>query len=168
MAKQVFSDGIDYQRVRIYRGIPYLPDTKVAVSPNGHIYFPRRSCPDDFALAGDNYQMWLVHELTHVWQYQHGFKTWWAGLLLMASGGYFNRKAYTYPRLELITCFGKLNMEQQADLLAHYYAARYLKLPFYNSRLAAFQTALAPFLSDCRQKNLLPRYCFCHFFAGRF
>ena len=50
-ARQVFGDAIDYQRVKIYRGIPLLPRLKVAVAPNGHIYFPRDLCPPDFTEA---------------------------------------------------------------------------------------------------------------------
>ena len=76
MAKLIFADSIDYARVKIYRGIPCLPTIQVAVSPNGNIYFPRNNCPDDFALASESHQIWMIHELTHVWQYQQGFKTW--------------------------------------------------------------------------------------------
>lgn len=158
LARRIFSDGIDYARVKIYRGIPYLPDFKAAVAPNGHIFFPRRNCPDDFVLAGHSHQMWLIHELTHVWQYQHGFQTWWAGILLFATGGYFRHKAYMYPPPDTITHFGSLNMEQQADLLAHYFAARHLPNNIYKPQLQAFQTALQPFLDNPHQRKLLPRY----------
>ena len=80
MAKLIFADSIDYARVKIYQGIPCLPTMQVAVSPNGNIYFPRNNCPDDFALASESHQIWMIHELTHVWQYQQGFKTWLGGL----------------------------------------------------------------------------------------
>lgn len=161
LASLVFSDGIDYANVKIYCGIPYLPDINIAIVPNGHIFFPRHNCPADFALAGRSHQMWLIHELAHVWQYQLGFKTWWAGILLMAAGGYVRRKAYVYPPLHTITHFRDLNMEQQADLIAHYYAAHYLPHNTYTRKLPDFQTALKPFLNNPYQKNLLPRYrCF--------
>ncbi|WP_232507514.1 type IV secretion protein Rhs [Neisseria weixii] len=153
-----FSDGIDYARVKIYRGIPYLPDINVAIAPNGNVYFPRQNCPADFALAGHSYQMWLIHELTHVWQHQLGFKTWWAGILLMAVGGYVRRKAYVYPPPHGIEHFSDLNMEQQADLLAHYYAARYLPHNPHSHHLHAFQTALHAFLDNPLQRQLLPHY----------
>ena len=67
-AHQVFGEAIDYSRVKIYRGIPLLPRLKVAVAPNGHIYFPRDLCPPDFTEAEPHFQVWLIHELTHVWQ----------------------------------------------------------------------------------------------------
>ena len=85
MAKLIFADSIDYARVKIYRGIPCLPTMQVAVSPNGNIYFPRNNCPDDFALASASYQIWMIHELTHVWQYQQGFKTWWADCFCLSA-----------------------------------------------------------------------------------
>ena len=97
MAKLIFADSIDYARVKIYQGIPCLPTMQVAVSPNGNIYFPRNNCPDDFALASESHQIWMIHELTHVWQYQQGFKTWLGGLFLFVSGGYRRRRAYPYP-----------------------------------------------------------------------
>ncbi|WP_416190976.1 type IV secretion protein Rhs [Neisseria sp. CCUG12390] len=164
LARRIFSDGIDYMRIKIYRGIPYLSNINVAVAPNGHIFFPRKNCPDDFVLAGRSHQIWLIHELTHVWQYQLGFKTWWAGILLMAAGGYVRRKAYVYPPLHTITHFSDLNMEQQADLIAHYYAARYLSDKRYTQYLPDFQTALQPFLDNPHHKNLLPRYRRFNFF----
>lgn len=158
LARRIFSDGIDYARVKIYRGIPYLPAINVAVSPNGHIYFPRSNCPADFALAGSSHQMWLIHELTHVWQFQQGFHTWWAGILLMAAGGYLRRKAYVYPPPSQIKRFGDLNMEQQADLVAHYFAACHLPENHYSDKLPEFQTALRDFLDNPHHPSLLPKY----------
>ncbi|MCP1660718.1 type IV secretion protein Rhs [Neisseria perflava] len=156
-ARRIFSDGIDYPKVRIYRGIPYLPNLSVAVSPNGHIYFPRRNCPPDFVLESANHQVWLIHELTHVWQYQNGYRTWLAGLRLFALGGYFRRRAYRYPQISSICHFSDLNMEQQADMLAHYYTACYLPCSAYAPKRADFQTALSGFLENPCQKAWLPK-----------
>lgn len=158
MAKTVFSDGIDYTRVRIRRGLPLMPNMKVAVSPNGCIYFPKQSCPADFALADRSYRIWLIHELTHVWQYQQGFRTWLGGLALALSGGYLKRRAYAYPPPEQITSFNDLNMEQQADLIAHYFAAKNLPGSRYCADLPKFQTALKDFLTNPNQPSLLPKY----------
>ena len=86
MAKQVFADGIDFNRIKIYRGIPLLPNPNTAIAPNGNIYFPRKHCPDDFTQAGIAYKIWLIHELTHVWQHQRGHKVWLSGLFIMLKG----------------------------------------------------------------------------------
>lgn len=158
LARLVFSDGIDYTRVKIYRGIPCLPALNVAVSPNGHIYFPRRNCPGDFACTAPHYAVWLVHELTHVWQYQHGYRTWLGGLMLSVKGGYRKRCCYAYPPPAEIRRFADLNMEQQADLVAHYYAARFLAWPQYRNNLPHFETVLDGFLKNPHDTSLLPKY----------
>ncbi|UOO80795.1 DUF4157 domain-containing protein [Uruburuella testudinis] len=157
-ARRLFGSSIDYSRVKIYRGIPCLPSLNVAVAPCNHIYFPRDNCPPDFTRAAPNYQIWLMHELTHVWQHQQGYRPWLGGLLLALTGGYRKRSAYVYPPLQHITRFSALNMEQQADLLAHYYAARYLDWPRYRIELPMFQTALKDFLNNPHDVSLLPSY----------
>jgi len=103
----------------------------------------------------------MIHELTHVWQYQQGFKTWLGGLFLFVSGGYRRRRAYLYPKLSDICHFGMLNMEQQADLLAHYYASCYLKGNIYNAQNQTFQKILKSFIDDPCQKEWLPQ---CRFY----
>ncbi|MCQ9325698.1 type IV secretion protein Rhs [Neisseria dentiae] len=158
LARLVFSDGIDYGRVKIYRGMPLLPNLNVAVAPNGHIYFPRRNCPDDFTCTGTHYAVWLIHELTHVWQYQHGYRTWLGGLMLAVKGGYRQRCCYAYPPPVCIRSIADLNMEQQADLIAHYYAARFLKWPQYQADLPHFEAALSGFLANPHDITLLPKY----------
>lgn len=109
MAKQVFADGIDFNRIKIYRGIPFLPNPNTAIAPNGNIYFPRKHYPDDFTQAGIAYKIWLIHELTHVWQHQRGHKVWLSGLFIMLKGGYRKRKAYAYPMP--LPHFNQLNIE---------------------------------------------------------
>ncbi|ASK27852.1 type IV secretion protein Rhs [Neisseria chenwenguii] len=157
-AKKIFSDGICYEKVKIYRGFPCLPDLGMAIAPFGHIHFPKQHCPPDFMLADGGYQMWLIHELTHVWQFQNGFQAWFGGFILALCGGYHRQKAYAYPPLADITELGRLNMEQQADLVSHYYAASCLPNSVRTKHLAAFQTALKDFLDNPKQKKLLPKY----------
>ena len=91
LARSVFGNHLDYAAVRICRAPKWLT---AAVSPNGSIYYPAPHYLDDFSQAGTSYQIWLIHELTHVWQWQHGFQTWLGGLLLWTRGGYLGRRAY--------------------------------------------------------------------------
>ncbi|WP_373741315.1 type IV secretion protein Rhs [Neisseria sp.] len=158
MARKVFSDGIDYARVKIWCGIPFLPFVKAAVSPNGWIFFPKASFCDDFSCQDPSYQSWLIHELTHVWQYQQGFKTWFGGLVLSCQGGYIQRRAYHYPKPEEIRSFGSLNMEQQADVVAHYFGERFLSAKPQPQRLAEFERILSVFSYHPHNRNLLPSY----------
>ena len=138
MAKQVFSDSIDFHRIKIYRGIPLLPNANTAIAPNGNIYFPRKHCPEDFTQAGIAYKIWL------------------SGLFIMLKGGYRKRKAYAYPIP--LPHINQLNIEQQADLIAHYFAATFLPKNIYTPQQPIFQTALADFLHNPHDKNLCPRY----------
>ena len=158
LARQIFSDGIDYSRVKLYRGIPFLSFLKVAISPNGHIYFPPRHYPENFAQAEAHYQVWLIHELTHVWQYQNGFHTWLGGLLLALRGGYYRQRCYRYPDIEGITSFAHLNMEQQADVVAHYAAGKCFNWQSYQCRLPAYEACLQDFLANPANPELLPAY----------
>ncbi|SUA35767.1 Uncharacterised protein [Neisseria zoodegmatis] len=158
MARLVFSDGIDYTRVKVCRGIPMMPALKVAMVPNGNIYFPPDDSPCDFTASKEYYQIWLMHEITHVWQYQMGYRTWLGGMMLSVKGGYINRKSYAYPPPAEVKSFSGLNMEQQADFVAHYYAARYLKWPAYLPNLPHYERVLAPLLRNPRQTSLLPAY----------
>ena len=157
-ARLIFSDGIDYSRVFVSRGIPLLPALKVAMVPNGNIYFPRNDCPCDFTACEGYYRVWLIHELTHVWQYQLGYRTWLGGALLSLKGGYINRRAYAYPPPAEVGSFSALNMEQQADFVAHYYAVRYLEWAAYLPDLPHYERVLRPLLDNPHQHSLLPAY----------
>ncbi|EGV38096.1 hypothetical protein [Neisseria weaveri] len=157
-ARLIFSDGLDYTRIKIYRGLPFFPWHKQAVSPNGHIYFPAQHCPEDFTQAQANYHIWFIHEITHVWQYQNGYKTWLGGLITALRGGYFRQRCYRYPNPKKLSCISQLNMEQQADFIAYYYAATHLNLPHLAPDLPAFQTALNNLFCNPGNKNLLPAY----------
>ena len=162
-ARQVFGEAIDYQRVKIYRGIPLLPYLKVAVAPNGHIYFPRDLCPPDFTEAEPHFQVWLIHELTHVWQSQQGFRPWLGGLLLALRGGYYRKRCYHYPAVAEghLPDFGALNMEQQAEVVAHYFAAEHLHFKQYQSRLPLLRECIQPFLNHPTWLGLLPSHSRC-------
>lgn len=159
-AHQVFGEAIDYSRVKIYRGIPLLPRLKVAVAPNGHIYFPRDLCPPDFTEVEPHFQVWLIHELTHVWQSQHGFRPWFGGLLLALRGGYYRKRCYHYPAVAEghLPDFGALNMEQQAEVVAHYFAGQCLRWQHYYCHLNHYEACLKDFLEQPKDKSLLPTY----------
>ena len=161
LARTVFADAIDYARVRICTGAWWLRG-ETAVAPNGHIYFPRSAWQADFAQASAGAQMWLIHELTHVWQHQLGYSVARAGVALFLRGGYRARRAYDYGfGCDQMPDFASLNMEQQADMLAHYYAAAVLGLPKYQAQLPLLQAALKDFLRYPTWLALLPNHSRC-------
>jgi hypothetical protein len=80
-----------------------------------HIYFPNGT----FGESG--FVPWLIHELTHVWQYQRGAPV--GNVIVSAFRGHYDyggeeglRKAWADG-----DNFGDFGFEQQGDILQHYY-----------------------------------------------
>ena len=99
----------------------------------GHIYFPKGS----FDAPG--FVPWLIHELTHVWQYQHDAPL--GNVIVSAFKGNYDyggeaglRKAWADG-----DSFGDFGFEQQGDILQHYY-----------QRLGGDTSAFDPFLAQVR------------------
>ncbi|WP_274584230.1 type IV secretion protein Rhs [Neisseria leonii] len=152
-AALLFGSSLDTDAVWIYCGLPFWPWHRTAVSPNGHIYFPRRAFRDDFTQEPHALK-WLVHELVHVWQWQNGFHTLLGGLLLACRGGYFRGRAYRCPPPEQIDCLSQLNMEQQAEILADYFMRRYTAA----NSVQAIPPYLDGFCRNPADRSLMPRY----------
>ena len=118
----IFADSVDYSSVHIYKvQIPsFLPHN--AISFGGNIYFPADYYCEDFSITSEHFKHWIVHEMTHVWQSQNGFPVLYAGILLFITGGYLNKRAYSYKKAILRgKDFSQLNMEQQASLLSDFF-----------------------------------------------
>ena len=111
-ARRIFGTAINYAIVVVHRGkyIFFQPDD-TAMTPNGQIYFPTPVYKDDFS-TNPRDASWIIHELTHVWQYHQG-----VNLILAAP---FSRN-YHYGALTSTTNFSALNIEQQAAVVADYY-----------------------------------------------
>ena len=60
LAESVFYQSIDYDRVRVSRVGP-------SWTVSGNVIF----VPSDFTLSNDGHAATFIHELVHVWQYQH-------------------------------------------------------------------------------------------------
>lgn len=142
-AQRVFAAGLNYEAVRIHecaswpntihriglrlRRLPYdnLPN---AVTLGNHCYFPLQLLetlvpPHDRAF----YKLpWLIHELTHVWQYQH----WGWRYLALALQTQLREGANAYDfggegglreKYALGWEFKDFNLEQQGDIARSYY-----------------------------------------------
>lgn len=121
LARSVFGEAIDYDRVRI--------STRrwgwAAICFWSHITFPpSHPAPRDIAFQGWRDRALLIHELTHVWQFQtSSIRTLmsWAGVLL--SGGYgAGARGYRYPLPP--KPWAACNLEQQASMVEHAYLLR--------------------------------------------
>lgn len=159
MASPIFKDSIDYSMPRVhdeeYLPFGFQPDD-TAMTPNGEIYFNPSYYKDDFSSASDNDKIWFMHEMTHVWQYQLGYAVKWNAVKLQAHGNYSN--VYKYDtQADAHKTLQNFNMEQQGDLVANYFAAKYLIDRRYQSDLAFFETVLAEFLRNPKNAALLPK-----------
>ncbi len=171
MASLVFGEAIDYARVRIHRG-SYLwfnlqhPHTVMA--PDGGIYFMPPQYRDDFSFQDARARLLFIHEMVHVWQYQRGYRLRWHGLCLALAGAYASGRAYRYDaRLsEPRRVFSDFNMEQQGEIVAHYFGARYLGLGAHLGKLGGLERVLAAFLRDPRDRALLPKPWFARLLAA--
>jgi hypothetical protein len=142
-ASKVFAASLDYARVRVHECTSFtnsinkignyvkkLPQTNVpnAVTLGNHCYFPVRLLTE-YVEPGhsDEYKIWwLVHELTHAWQYQHLGWTY----ILRALNAQLREKEGAYKfggregliksRAENKT-FLSFNMEAQGEITSSYY-----------------------------------------------
>ncbi|MDB5799364.1 MAG: hypothetical protein JWL63_303 [Rhodocyclales bacterium] len=167
MARKVFKDSLDYGKVKIHKGglLGVPASSKNAMTPMGEIHFPPKAFQPDYSTAStqDAMKVLFIHEMTHVWQYQMGYSVWFNGVVISAKGGYAGgAPAYNY---DAVADAGKsmpdFNMEQQGNLVAHYFDASYLAGNDAQHRrhvadLAFFQQVLANFLRNPSDVSLLP------------
>jgi len=120
LARGVFGDALKVERVRIHNR-RYLPWQKkgIAMAPNGHVYFHELDYKADFSLH-DGDAAWLVHELTHAWQHQHGRSVILRGLVEQ-TGAYLGYSPYKYGKLDPARAFGSYKNEQQAAIVEDHF-----------------------------------------------
>jgi len=156
MASLLFGGAIDYGRVRIHgrRYLPFQPKN-CAMTPNGSIYFHRSCFLPDYT-AGDPLTIhWFMHEMVHVWQHHLGYPVRLRGAIRLGL-------PYHYELREGAS-LADYNMEAQGDLLADYFALKYMHKPHimrqrrYAHSLALYQIVLAGFLADPRNPANLPQ-----------
>jgi len=122
LARTLFGDEIDYQKVRVYFR-PWLyawPRQNISMAPDGNIYFSPRLVRHADMTATPATRAHFIHEMTHVWQYQNGVNIKREAVKLMLRHKFNYNAAYDYD-LDKTTDFKKLNIEQQARLLEDYY-----------------------------------------------
>jgi hypothetical protein len=158
MASLLFGDAIDYARVRVHnrRYLPLgLQPKNCAMTPNGSIYFHHSCFLPDYT-AGDPLTIhWFMHEMVHVWQHHLGYPVKLRGAIRIGL-------SYSYE-LRIDATLADYNMEAQGDLLADYFALKFMKKPRvmrqrrYVGQLALFEQVLASFLADPLDRSNLPR-----------
>lgn len=117
LAFRIFGRSIDYARVRLI-----TLDALEYRTVGNNIYIPR-----NFTIANAEIAQTLIHELTHVWQYQHGGTSYISISLssqIAAGIGRGNRNfAYDY-QLAGGESFFDFSPEQQGSIVENYFAMR--------------------------------------------
>ena len=160
MCKLIFKDAIDYSLVKVHNHEYFwfgMQNDNTAFTPNGELYFnPDRFQSDFSASQKDADKIWFMHEMVHVWQKQLGYSLWWNGARILFSGGYSDGSAYQYSTTkDAGKSLADFNMEQQGELIADYYAAKYLKISV--SKIPFLESVLAEFLKEPKNAALLPK-----------
>jgi hypothetical protein len=124
-AFRVFGKSLDYDKVRVAED-PIMSIGGYARTPGNTIYFPPGTTKDkDTAQLRGWYYPFLIHEMTHTWQTQHGVST--AKKIFTALKG---QKAYDYKGPDGLkkaaaegAHFVEFNTEQQASICGDYASA---------------------------------------------
>jgi len=129
LAKEMFGNDIDYTKVRIYdKKWAFFQGNRVAMTPDGNIYFAPDVYKKDFSLASDGSKHFFIHEMTHVWQHQNGQAVLkGAGteqvFIELPSRLGLGKGAYPYE-LDVRKDLLDYGVEQQASIVADYWAMK--------------------------------------------
>ena len=118
LARSIFGDAVDYDRVRMVRRKWWPFQSRgIVMAPTGNIHFHPDSplWSEDFSKERMSLQGLFIHEMNHVWQAQTRGKFY---LVLMRHP--FCR--YNYDLIEG-QAFDHYGLEQQAELLRHRFLA---------------------------------------------
>ena len=162
MLRQVFGSSVDYGSVKLHNHgywmfFGFQPDD-TATAPNGEIYLPADLFSPDFSREFSGRQHLLIHEMTHVWQYQLGYPV----KRVRAPRPNMSYAYHLAPMRKLCD----FNMEAQGNLLADYFLVkfrsdqrniselRYRKTP---GLLAEYERALSDFTAKPSDPGNLPK-----------
>jgi hypothetical protein len=120
LARSVFGEAIDYGRVRIAAG----GFGRFAVTTGARINIPRAYAAADYARERPLARAFLVHELTHVWQFQTRPLWTLASWAWVALGGGYGPGLPGYRYALPIKPWNRLNLEQQASVVEHAFLLR--------------------------------------------
>ncbi|MDF3931929.1 type VI secretion system tip protein VgrG, partial [Pseudomonas citronellolis] len=115
---------------------------------------------DDFSsTANDRDKALFMHEMTHVWQYQLGYRVKWHALWVTSRGA----SAYQY-QLAASGTLSDYNMEQQGEIISDYFMICVLQKPKFvwdptnsSKEPALLEIAVQNFLSDPNDTSSLPK-----------
>jgi len=165
MLRPIFKGSIVYTEVYIHceAFLPFgLQNKLTGMTPNGELYCPDTTTfREDFSAATvtNKDKIWFVHEMAHVWQWNRGYRGRLAAkgaLYGIGTGIFGERRVYEYDKTDKNKTLPDYNMEQQAEIISHFYAAKFLKDAFNLPNLPFLERVLTDFLREPRAVVLLP------------
>ena len=135
MLKLIFKSSLDYGRVKIHgeRFIPILQD--VPMTPFGETYYIPEDYQPDYSSTplqrhvghSEIYQKnTFIHEMVHVWQYQHGMSVVARAISVRACSCLEKCKDPYLYSLDKGSDLKDFGVEQQAQIIADYYSLKHL------------------------------------------
>jgi hypothetical protein len=118
IARSVFGNELDTSQIKLTDDSPAPPN---AVAFPNNIKFPRGELNGPADL---DHRAWLVHELTHIWQYQRGRTVLQLGLDALGHDYNYGGEQGLRDATAQGKRFGDFNYEEQGDILRHYYWKR--------------------------------------------
>jgi hypothetical protein len=145
VGKSVFGDSVNYKRVRVNER---------------ERLFSKRAATAYVTFYTINYwgkmsNAHFLHELTHVWQYQHlGTR-----YMLWAIQGQHSEKGYNYGGEAALSAHQKIglrafNLEQQADIVSDYYQLKHNFGTHWISRNPQFLPLFEPYIAELRERRV--------------
>lgn len=120
ISERIFHNSIEYHNVWIHCD-SYLPfgmqSKNVAMSPNGEIYLRKELYERDFSCSVISKIHLFIHEMTHIWQLEHGV---WVKTIGLTS--WFAKYKYVLKKDKPLKYY---SMEQQAQIIADYYILKF-------------------------------------------
>lgn len=140
IARRVFGETLDLSKIKLAFGCHLMngPNRKMNRTPGNIIFFSQRYSNIQTDADQYRYEDILVHELTHVWQTQHGislFRKVWTALGVV----FHKRKPYDYEGEKGLRekrlqngHFRDYSTEQQGSIMAHYHCCKYHNYKFHS------------------------------------
>ncbi|HOY18364.1 MAG TPA: hypothetical protein PLC89_13750 [Haliscomenobacter sp.] len=133
IARRVFGETLDFSKIKLAFGCQLMngPNRKMSRTPGNTIFLSNKHSNIQTDAGQYHYEDILVHELTHVWQTQHGislFKKVWTALGVV----FHKKKPYDYEGEKGLSekrlqkwHFRDFGTEQQGSIMAHYHCCKY-------------------------------------------
>lgn len=128
LARSVFSNSIDYDRVRIHDGriFPgFIQKKDRAMAGRNKISFPGGSHCADFSQGEPRIQSLFIHELAHVWQHQNKIVNTYVAFAREMIRHKFNYNACYAYKLEEGRQLKFYNFEQQATIIQDWFLLKH-------------------------------------------